>query len=49
MVDMTLSEYALITDMNVSMTGYGCKTVDQSGRDVSIREARESIEAEPGM
>lgn len=27
-VDMSLSEYAWIEDMNVFMTGYACKTVD---------------------
>jgi len=43
MIDMSLSEYALITDMDVSMTGYGCKTVDEDGADIDIETAWESI------
>ncbi len=48
MVDMSLSEYALVTDMDVSMTGYGCKTVDESGQDVGIQDAWNSIKDEIG-
>ena len=49
MVDMSLSEYALITDMDVSMSGYGCKTVDESGQDVDMMTAWESIKDEAGV
>lgn len=48
MVDMGLSEYALITDMDVSMTGYGCKTVDESGVEIGIVDAWNSIKDEAG-
>lgn len=43
MVDMSLSEYAQVTDMDVSMTGYGCKTVDEDGQDVDMVTAWELI------
>ena len=49
MVDMTLSEYAQITDMDVSMTGYGCKTVDEGGADIDLGIAWESIKVEAGV
>lgn len=49
MVDMSLSEYAQITDMDVSMTGYGCKTVDEDGIDIDIETAWELIKNAAGM
>lgn len=49
MVDMSLSEYALITDMDVSMSGYGCKTVDEDVVDVDLETAWESIKDEAGV
>jgi len=49
MVDMTLSEYAQITDMDVSMTGYGCKTVDEDGQAVEMYAAWELIKDAAGV
>ena len=49
MVDMTLSEYAQVTEMDVSMTGYGCKTVDDDGIDIDIETAWELIKNAAGM
>lgn len=49
MVDMSLSDYALITDMDVSMTGYGWKTVDKDGADMDINSAWELIKDAAGV
>lgn len=49
MVDMTLSEYAQITDMDVSITGYGCKTVDEKGNDLDMETAWNNIKVETGV
>ena len=49
MVDMTLSEYAQVTEMDVSMTGYGCKTVDESGNEIDLGTAWSGIKDEAGV
>lgn len=49
MVDMTLAEYALVTDMDVSMTGYACQTVDEDGQAVDMGTAWSSIKEAAGV
>ena len=45
MVNMTLAEFAEISDIDVSMTGYACRTADVAG----IDEAWDYIKSEAGM
>ena len=45
MVNMTLAEFAEISEIDVSMTGYACRVADVAG----IDEAWEYIKSEAGM
>lgn len=45
MVDMTLADYAVISDIDVSMTGYACRVSDVG----EIEEAWGYIKSEAGM
>ena len=45
MVNMTLAEFAEVSDIDVSMTGYACRVADVAG----IDEAWDYIKSEAGM